>query len=97
MYGPVYPNVYKWFVFSNSNYEISDKIQAKFDSNEKIQAVCGKIFKVFKNWTAGDLSTWTHKDGTPWRKALDRNNGDFNCVIDKDDMRKYFKEMLAKK
>jgi hypothetical protein len=45
--------------------------------------------------TAQTLSMWTHEPGGPWEKAIERGKGVMNSVIDKEDIRAYFQELLG--
>jgi len=43
-----------------------------------------------EKYTADELSDWSHRPGSLWEKALERNNGIINAVINKRDMGEYF-------
>lgn len=89
-YGPVYPKVYKWYkdkvgISINKN-DISPVAVKEIEENHFDTAI-KKVFEIFKGWTAGELSAWTHQPNSPWSNAIDRG---MYSTIDKNDMRMYF-------
>lgn len=98
-YGPVYPRVHTWLekqpddVFLKT-YDDLDEINFKGSTiNELIDAV----LNTYGSWTSNQLSDWSHRPGSPWEKALEKGNGVMNSIIDKNDMKKYFKGLLGGK
>lgn len=61
-------------------------------------AVVKKIWEMYGDHTAMELSNATHAKGTPWRQVYDRFDGDIpNGVTIPDDMiQRYFAERLNK-
>lgn len=95
-YGPVYPNVYRWFISSGRKDDIDPSVLSRFREFSIIDAVCDVIFNVFKGWTAKELSAWSHQPNSPWDNALNKHKA-YNCIIDKSDIAVYFKDMLSAK
>jgi uncharacterized phage-associated protein len=98
-YGPVYPSVHTWMkqnpngltekqVCSAKTQRYLDKINA--------QSLVNFVLKNYGTWTANTLSAWSHSPGSPWEIALSKHNGLMNCVIDKADMKDYFKQFVKK-
>lgn len=93
-YGPVYPKVHMW-VSKHKPFTTNNNVapsQAVIDYLKSVQAeeVVLSVVKRMGKYTAGELSDWSHRPGSPWEKALERNNGIMNAVINKKDMGEYF-------
>lgn len=91
-YGPVYPNVNIWLkkepnAFTKKYENVAEIPEKKEEVNSLIDAVIDS----FGHWTPYELSNWTHSPGSPWEKALIRGKGIMSSVIDKNDMKRYFK------
>ena len=96
-YGPVYPKVYKWFS-NNPHYQpklddITPSALSEINGGNYDSAIKA-TFDTFGDWNATTLSGWSHKPNSPWSKTVEKNNGKMNCVIDKSDMKKYFKGIV---
>jgi len=95
-YGPVYPRVSNWLkkkpdAFEKSHVDISEDSPEIKEVTPLIDAVIDR----FGLWSANELSNWSHRPGSPWEKALEKGKGLMNSVIDKNDMKKYFKEVFG--
>jgi len=98
-YGPVYPAVHSWIsknpdVFSVNNVQLCKEETLKKIEAINAEALVDKVLIVYGTETAGKLSAWTHKPGSPWEKALKRGKGIMNSPIDKIDMSNYFRRLL---
>lgn len=87
-YGPVFPKVYKNYskIISNipSNYTPSI-------ANPKMREILEKTVKLWGRVSAGKLSDWSHKDGSPWDVVV-KNNAKCNATIPIELMYNYFSE-----
>ena len=92
-YGPVYPKVHKWVAkykpFDTGSTEVSQKLIDYLESM-KVEEIVLSVIKRMGKYTAGQLSNWSHRPGSPWEIALERNNGVMNGIINKRDMKEYF-------
>ena len=94
-YGPVYPKVHSW-VAKHKPFEVNHEMIAppqaviEYLENTQTKEVVLSVVKRMGKYTAGELSNWSHRPGSPWEKALERNNGIMNAVINKKDMAEYF-------
>jgi uncharacterized phage-associated protein len=97
-YGPVFPRIHRWASKYNDLLNQNEPcLQNTLEEIENIQAqpLIDSVIETYGLETAQTLSLWTHKPGGPWEKALERGKGVMNSVIDKDDIRRYFKELLG--
>lgn len=92
-FGPVAPRLYKRYKncgkedinLTDEEVKLGDKIS---DEKKKIMK---NIYDTFKDFSAMDLVSFTHSEGSPWRKVWERNPyGD----IPKQDMKDWFKRYL---
>ena len=84
-YGPVFPRV-------RQHIKLSDFVTAdEYDSlGEDVQELLDNVVSTFGKYNAGQLSTWSHKDGSPWAKALIRSGGKWNVKLDDEDIYDFF-------
>jgi uncharacterized phage-associated protein len=68
------------------------------DSSEIIKDVItliDTVINIYGSWSANKLSNWSHSPGSPWETALEKGKGVMNSVIDKNDMKKYFRGLVS--
>ena len=84
-YGPVFPRV-------NRHIKLSDPItDVQYTGlSADIKNLIDDVVSNLGDVRAGTLSAWTHKEGSPWYKALARNEGKWNVKIDDDDIYTFF-------
>lgn len=96
-YGPVVPSLYHEFKrFGKGNI---DELSCEMDEKTgelsvvplgvEIGSDASKILHVvwenYKNWSATELSDLTHKEGSPWQKAIAKNGP--NSALNDEDIR----------
>lgn len=104
-YGPVNKKLYKYYKKYGSmpillSHEEIDKIKELPEINRKY---IDKIFNIFSNFTAFELVTLTHLDGSPWSELYKENNRekryDFaqlnESEIDKEITRDWFEKEFS--
>jgi uncharacterized phage-associated protein len=97
-YGPVYPRVHSWLEKFPDAFSAmppcSREAHGEIEQGD-IPTLIDAVIASYGQWPAGKLSSWSHGPGSPWETALERGNGVMNSVIEKDDMKKYFKGLLG--
>ncbi|MDZ4840348.1 MAG: DUF4065 domain-containing protein, partial [Bacteroidota bacterium] len=92
-YGPVVPNIFKLFkTYGPVSIPADDIVWQIYDNNTISRIEINSILVVwetFKNFTALQLSNWTHKIGSPWKQTFKE---DKNVVISLEKIRAYFVE-----
>ena len=73
----------------NSNIDVPQNVLA-FLEGIKVDEIVIPVIERMGVYTADQLSNWSHRPGSPWEKALERNNGIMNGIINKKDMKEYF-------
>lgn len=103
-WGPVYPSLYHatkrygsgpvYEFIPEDNWPFTGFIRARIAGsgfNEREEAVIRKVFDVYGDLKAFQLSALTHKDGTPWKKVF--NEGRPSAVIPSDMIKDHFVEL----
>lgn len=85
-YGPVVPEVYHKFKGYGSNGIDTSEISMELNQiDDEAKKILEEVYDVFGQYSASKLVKMTHEEA-PWK------NTQKNCVIDKDLIKKYFKE-----
>lgn len=94
-YGPVFPTtrnkLLKVDLFS-INFEEEELTKLKNDS--ELQSLIDLVFKSFGNWSALQLTEWSHGDGTPWQQTVSMNNFSWGMRIPDDSIKRYFSSII---
>jgi uncharacterized phage-associated protein len=96
-YGPVYPRVHNW---ASRHKDWAGQCEScdpgTLRAVEEIRAapLVDSVITTYGVETAQTLSLWTHEPGGPWEKALEKGRGVMNSVIDKNDIRDYFRGLI---
>ncbi len=94
-YGPVFPTT-RNRLLKIDFYEISIS-SGEFNtlkSDENVSSLLRLVFRVFGKWTAGQLSAWSHAEGSPWERTVCKSGFKWGNRIDDDDIQKYFKMIV---
>lgn len=86
-YGPVYPKVFKKinpddFEKDYSKLEFPEITNSKYKN--EIEAMVNAVLDVFGKYTAVQLSSWSHMEGSPWSQTA------INQIIPKELIKEYF-------
>lgn len=88
-YGPVFKNVYD--VLSRSDTKITkddfEIIESRFPN---VATMIDAAVETYKLVSAATLSNWTHKEGSPWSKALERTNYSWGTLLSLSEVYEYF-------
>lgn len=100
-FGPVIPNIYHEFKhFGNSHItefaREPNSGEAPFPQDESTKQFLDKIWKMYGNLTAIQLSNTTHEPGTPWAKTWGDEGVPMFTDIDENDIKEYFEKKLEK-
>ena len=88
-YGPVVPSVYHRYKQFGGNYITEEGEDHKQDLDEFQRALILWVWKGYRGYSGIDLSTLTHKKGTPWVEAKKANQ----IWIDDKSIRKYYRKL----
>lgn len=85
----------KFTIVAGETHRNLDIPQIK-DDDEFACALLDKIWEVYGSYTGYQLSSITHKDGSPWDKARKRGKGVKNAHIKTKDKKEYYSKLLKK-
>ena len=96
-YGPVFPTTRNKLLNVNF-YEIdlrSDEF-SKFRDDQILNSLLQSVFESFGRWTAGQLTAWSHQDGSPWEHTVEQDDFAWGNTIPDDLIKGYFKTITGK-
>jgi uncharacterized phage-associated protein len=64
----------------------NEEVEGNFSDSE--QKIIGKVFEIYGDFRAFQLSALTHKDGTPWQKTY--HNSGRNSEIKAEEIKEHF-------
>lgn len=94
-YGPVFANarqVMKDVIF----YSITEDAAQTLVGNEELNSLIASVFKVFGDWTASELTAWSHSENSPWQKTIHKIGFSFGDVMSDNLVYEYFSTMLSR-
>lgn len=91
-YGPVIPEVYHAFK-PHGRSEILDEqtLSSNLELEEEDALFLYAIWDKYGNFSGGELSNLTHREGTPWKKS--KASG--MSIIDHEDVRAYYLKLAG--
>lgn len=96
-YGPVFPTTRKAILkriaaeeLEFPMYEVSEELK----TDDKLNKVIDFALKHFGSWNAGQLTTWSHQDGTPWSQTVDFPGFKWGAVIPDEFIYQYFFRLI---
>lgn len=93
-YGPVIESLYHAFKrYGNANLPLSAEVpNAAIKDDPDLKKLLDKVWDSYSKYTAAQLSTLTHRPGTPWKTVYDPVS--FYTVISDDVIEKHYKEII---
>lgn len=74
-YGPVFPTTRNKLLKENLSGITLDQVNAEVKEDACVERIATFVFNRFSTWNAGQLSEWSHQDGSPW--AFTKNQPGF--------------------
>lgn len=96
-YGPVFPTS-RNKLLKTDFYGISFS-DPEFDtirSDEDINSLLNLVFRSYGDWTAFQLTEWSHRDGSPWERTVEQDGFTWGQVIPDEFIRPYFKIIIGR-
>lgn len=89
-FGPVFPRPYKRYSGVVGNLTMEEK--SKFIESPNLLKLATNVVDEFCRFSAMRLSEWSHREGSPWKKAVYRDGKPaWGREIDKSDIEDFFK------
>ena len=96
-YGPVFPTTRNKLLKVNF-YEINLHSEefSEFRSDQILNSLLQSVFNAFGNWTAGQLTAWSHQDGSPWEHTVEQEDFTWGNIIPDEQIKGYFNTITRK-
>lgn len=91
-FGPVFPRTRSELDFSKI-IEVSDDSLREIAADPTVTEVLGKIIDNYANFSATQLSEWSHMPGSPWDKTTRETSFSWNQSIPNEYIKEYFSEI----
>ncbi len=95
-YGPVFPTTRIRLIdadFYSINFAVPDLAEMK--QNDDIKSLFELVFNHFGQWSASQLTAWSHNDGSPWEKTVDQDGFSWGTRIPDKYIKPYFHSMIV--
>ena len=89
-YGPVFPKVFK-HIYKNKPIDLFSSAVADGD-NEALKTAVRRVLDVFGPMNASELSSWTHREGSPWWRVVTLGKAGWNSFMPDEYIKEYFEE-----
>lgn len=97
-YGPVFPKTRK-HLLKQDLYEININSEefSELKNDEDFVGLIDFTLLHYGHNTAGELTTWSHKEGSPWEVATNQEGFDWGDRMDDAVIKSYFKNRVLRK
>lgn len=97
-YGPVFPTtrnkLLKKDLIAITEKDIEDEEYNRINQDEKLKNVLDFVFDNFGTWSAGQLSEWSHTEGSPWEKTKNKKGFKWGDIIPDAMIYEYFRSII---
>lgn len=95
-YGPVFPNTRKALLKIDDLSVITrNDVDTNVKNDETLRNIITFVFDEFAKYTAGDLTEWSHAEGSPWDRTTKRKGFSWGDYISDYDILNYFKQIIS--
>lgn len=98
-YGPVFPTTRNKLIKKDlscaSREDIGEEVLEKIETDDTLKKVIDFVFDKFGSWNAGQLSEWSHSEGSPWEKTKNSQNFKWGNIISDQDIYEYFCRIIS--
>jgi len=95
-YGPVFPTTRnKLLKVDLYSINENDESLRQIKQDNDINSLLSLVFRTFGTWTAGQLTAWSHGDGTPWQRTVSSEGFDWGAQIPDEYIKSYFQHLIS--
>lgn len=98
-YGPVFPTTRNLLIkrdfYTITKEDIAEPERNDIENDNQINGVIEFVFKYFGDWNAGQLSEWSHSNGSPWHQTTNKDGFKWGDVISDELIRDYFNSIIT--
>ena len=96
-YGPVFPTTRtKLLKLDLYSIDLNDDDISLLKDDSDLQSLIKLVFNSFGEWSASQLTSWSHADGTPWQRVVSTSDFRWGNTIPDEYIESYFKTILIK-
>lgn len=89
-YGPVFPKVHRKVDYTKVT-PLDDPMFDELNKDEELKNILNKVVDIYAQYSATQLSGWSHMDGGPWKKTTVEDGFKWSGEISDDYIKEYFK------
>lgn len=96
-YGPVFPATRTKFLHTDLysiTFDAPDMSEIRNDCD--LRELISLVFRGFGSWSASQLTSWTHGEGTPWQKTTCHRDFVWGDTIPDEYIFPYFKKLVVR-
>lgn len=93
-YGPVFPTTRNRLLKMNLSDITLDQVAAEVKEDAKVERIATFVFGHFSTWNAGQLSEWSHQEGSPWDSTKHQPGFKWGQQIDDEVIYNYFLKIV---
>lgn len=98
-YGPVFPTTRNRFLKQDfctvSKENITAAERGCIEKDGQLNKIIDFVFEHFGDWNAGQLSEWSHSDGSPWHQTTNKNGFKWGNTIPDELIQSYFNNIIS--
>jgi len=88
-FGPVFPKTRKRIDYGKM-VDLQDPALKEISQDAEVTEVLSKIIKRYSEFSASQLSDWSHMPGSPWDKTTRQSGFNWDAPIPDDFIKEYF-------
>ncbi len=95
-YGPVFPRTRnKLLKLDFYTISVDDDCFSELRSNTELTGLLNLVFDSFGSWNASQLTEWSHDNGSPWERTVEKEDFSWGERISDEDISSYFKLIVV--
>lgn len=98
-YGPVFPTTRNRLIkrdfYTITKEDIAESERNNIENDSLLNRVIESVFKHFGDWNAGQLSEWSHSNGSPWHQTTNKDGFKWGDTISDELIRDYFNSIIT--
>ena len=90
LFGPVFPNVHRHVDYTEFT-PLTESCFEEINKDTELLNSMSRVIDAYAKFKATQLSSWSHKEGSPWDRTTKLDGFKWSRVIPDDYIREYFK------
>lgn len=93
-YGPVFPTTRNRLLKKDLSQVTMSDVPDELKKDSELLDIINFVLNRFSTWNAGQLSEWSHSEGSPWDLTTQKENFEWGDPIDDELIIEYFTEIV---